>query len=109
MTMAIRDNGRLVGATRGATFVCWLAAPGDHQIVSIDDDTGPTLLQARPGKHYWLHQEVSTLGAEVHAHLDWIDTQAASEMLDHCTTRVKASVPSGPPEHTNALAVTPKQ
>src|SRR4051812_26214534 len=37
ITMEIRDNKRLVGATRGSTFACWLAAPGEHQITSTDD------------------------------------------------------------------------
>src|SRR5690349_9888098 len=67
VTMEVRDNGRLVGATRGPTFFCWLAAPGEHQITSIDDDTGPTLLDARADARYWLHQEVSSLGEGVHA------------------------------------------
>jgi hypothetical protein len=102
--MEIRDNARLVGATRGATYTCWLAAPGAHQIASIDDDTGPTLLQARPGAQYWLHQEVSVLDGHIHAHLDWVDDQTATEMLDHCTARVRAALP----DHDDLVPVTPK-
>src|SRR5690349_536789 len=62
VTMTVTDNGRLVGATRGKTYVCWLAAPGAHQIGSDDDDTGPILLRAEAGARYWLHQEVLELG-----------------------------------------------
>lgn len=102
VTMEVRDNGRLVGATRGSTFVCWLAAPGKHQITSPDDDTGPTLFQARGGSHYWLHQEVTTLGADLHAHLDWLDDAAGLEMLESCSARVRASVGG-----VDALAMTP--
>jgi hypothetical protein len=103
-TMEIRDNARLVGATRGATYACWLAAPGDHQIASIDDDTGPTLLRARPGAQYWLYQEVSVLDGQLHAHLDWVDDHTANEMLDQCTVRVRVALPS----HDDVVPVTPK-
>lgn len=106
VTMEIRDNKRLVGATRGGTFVCWLAAPGEHQITSVDDDTGPTFLHARAGRHYWLHQDVIMLGGDLHAHLDWVDDAAASELLDACTTRVMVNVP-GHDDRPDAVAVTP--
>lgn len=105
-TMEIRDNGRLVGATRGSTYVCWLAAPGEHQITSIDDDTGPTLLHAHSGARYWLHQEVSALAGDLHAHLDFIDEEAAIEMLDRIDTRVLLSV-RGHDDEDDAMAVVP--
>src|SRR4051812_47794820 len=73
VTMTVRDNGRLVGATRGRTYFCWLAAPGPHQIGSADDDTGPILLRADVGARYWLHQEVLEVGGVAHAHLDFVD------------------------------------
>jgi hypothetical protein len=105
MTLEITDNRRLVGATRGGTFVCWLAAPGDHQITG-HDDTGPTLLRARAGHRYWLHQEVAKLDGAVHAHLDWVDDAVASEMLAGCT-RVRVAVPGHP--RTDIVAVTPRR
>lgn len=105
-TMEVRDNGRLVGATRGATYVCWLAAPGEHQITSIDDDTGPTLLHARPDARYWLHQEISTLAGDLHAHLDFVDEEAAMEMLERIDTRVLLSV-RGHEDEDSAMAVVP--
>ncbi len=106
VTMEVRDNGRLVGATRGTSYFCWLAAPGEHQITSIDDDTGPTLLQARANARYWLHQEVSTLDNAVHAHLDWVDDLTASDMIDECDQRVLVSVP-GHEDRTDAMPVVP--
>jgi hypothetical protein len=107
VTMEVKDNGRLVGATRGSTFVCWLAAPGEHQVTSADDDTGPTYFRARAGAHYWLHQEVSILAGEVHAHLDWVDDRVAADMLDACSARVKVAIP-GHERETNGVAVSPK-
>jgi hypothetical protein len=106
VSMELRDNGRLVGATRGGTYVCWLAEPGEHQIRSIDDDTGPTWLEARANGRYWLHQEVSELGGRVHAHLDWVDAPTAAELIDACDERVRASVP-GREDEPAALAIAP--
>jgi hypothetical protein len=105
VTMELRDNERLVGATRGNTYTCWLAAPGEHQIRS-PDDTGPTYLHALAGHHYWLHQDVVMLAGDLHAHLDWVDDAAAAELLDACTQRVMVSVP-GHDERTDAVAVSP--
>lgn len=104
VTMEIRDNARLVGATRGATYACWLAAPGAHQITSIDDDTGPTYLEARAGQHYWLHQDISRLDGALHAHLDWVDDRTAAEMLDRCSARVKVALPG----HDDLVPVSPR-
>jgi hypothetical protein len=106
-TMEVRDNGRLVGATRGRTFVCWLALPGEHQITSADDDTGPILLRAVAGAHYWLHQEVSMI-AEGHAHLDWVDEATATEMLGACKARVRVKTPDYINE-PDAVAVAPSR
>lgn len=106
VTMEVRDNGRLVGATRGQTYFCYLALPGRHQITSVDDDTGPTLLLARPGARYWLHQEVSHLAGQVHAHLDWLEEPAALELIDSCEHRVLVAVP-GHDDEPGALPVAP--
>jgi hypothetical protein len=105
-TMTVRDNGRVVGATRGRTYVCWLAAPGAHQITSDDDDTGPTLFRAEAGARYWLHQELFEVGGMAHAHLDWVDEEAAVELLDACDTRVRVSVP-GHEDHPAAQPIVP--
>lgn len=94
-TFQVRDNGRLVGATRGESYFCYLAATGRHQITG-DDDTGPLLVTARPGARIFVHQEVSPLGGladGAHAHLDLVDESTAREMLEACTTRVRLAVP----------------
>jgi hypothetical protein len=92
VTMEVRDNGRVVGATRGSSYFCYLAAPGEHQITSIDDDTGPTLLRASDGARYWIHQEVTSLGGDVHAHLDFLDEPTAHAMLERIDTKVLVAV-----------------
>lgn len=94
VTMEIRDNGRFVGATRGATYFCYFAAPGEHQITSADDDTGPLLLTARAGASYWLHEDVYSLLGDLHAHLDWVDEPTALEMLESCEARGVVVLPN---------------
>jgi hypothetical protein len=105
ITMELRDNGRLVGATRGGTYACWLAPPGEHQITSIDDDTGPTLLSARADGDYWLHQDVTKL-AHLHAHLDWVDARTAENLIERCSGRVRVNV-SGYDEAAGTVAIAP--
>ena len=92
VTMEVRDNGRVVGATRGSSYFCYLAAPGEHQITSVDDDTGPILLRASEGARYWIHQEVTSLGGDVHAHLDFLDEPTAHAMLERIDTKILVAV-----------------
>lgn len=100
VTMTLRDNGRLVGATRDRTYTCWLGAPGEHQITTDADDTGPTLLYAAPGGRYFLHLEVGDVGT-THAHLDFVDEHTAAEMIDACDSRVFLSAEG----HEDALPI----
>ena len=104
VTMEVRDNGRIVGATRGSSYFCYLAAPGEHQITSIDDDTGPTLLRAADGARYWIHQEVATLGGDLHAHLDFVDEPTAHAMLERIDTKVLVAV-RGHENETDAMPI----
>lgn len=106
VSMPVRDNGRLVGATRGTTFFCYLASAGEHQITSTDDDTGPTFLRAKTGARYWLHQDVTELAGALHAHLDWVEEAAALEMIDACDARVRVAVP-GHDDETTAQPIAP--
>jgi hypothetical protein len=106
LTMHVRDNGRLVGATRGTTFFCYLARAGEHQITSVDDDTGPTFLRAQSGARYWLHQDVVELEGTVHAHLDWVEESTALDMIDACEARVRVAVP-GRDDETSAQPIAP--
>lgn len=106
LVLVVRDNGRVVAATSGATYACWLAAPGAHAIVSDGDDTGPTLVTARPGGRTWIHQEVTDLGGDAHAHLDVVDEETARELIEACDARVMVSVP-GHDESPSAMRIAP--
>jgi hypothetical protein len=106
VSMPMHDNGRLVGATRGMTYLCWFAVAGEHQITSVDDDTGPTFLEARAGARYWLHQEVSELDGTLHAHLDWVEEPVALELVEACESRVRVYLP-GHEDEPSAVPIAP--
>lgn len=107
MVMVLRDNGRFVGATRGGTYFCYLAKPGDHEITSVDHDLGTVYLEAHAGARYWLYEEVFTLGGNLHAHLDRVDEPTALELLDSCDLR-GVILPPGRENEPDVLPVVSK-
>jgi hypothetical protein len=51
----VTDNGRLVGATEGQSYFCYLAEPGQH-LVRVDD-ARPAELDVVAGEHYYLRHD----------------------------------------------------
>lgn len=86
----VRDNGKLMGETRGANFLCWGVAPGEHQI-EAGDESGPVLVQAEPHGSYYLRQEMLEL-VGTRAHLDWITENAAHRLMAECDGHVVGNV-----------------
>jgi hypothetical protein len=97
VTLPVRDNGALVGVTRGPSYFCYFAEPGGHLIVSEDAEAGDlvgaqsvsALLVA--GGRYYLHQKVHPFG---HA-IEWVDPDRGFRMLDRTGYRLVARVPAG--------------
>lgn len=58
VTFPTRDNGVLVGATRGPTHFCYLAEPGEHVVTIGADATETATITAEAGRTYVLEQEV---------------------------------------------------
>lgn len=116
VTAEVRDNGELVGATRGDTYFCYLVRPGHHRIESETvDATERAELDAAPGGRYWLHQIVDNYVAVVRTRLQWVDEAAARGLVEKCGYRVLAGVPgderipSGEPvasEHSDVVVQT---
>ena len=50
----VADNRRLVGATKGASYFCYDAEPGEH-VLAVDD--AAAVLQAQPGERYYYYHE----------------------------------------------------
>jgi hypothetical protein len=98
----VRDNDHLVGMTKGASYFCWLAAPGMHRVVTFYGDdadeslgTGETEEVAQmvyPGQSYWLHHDVRSV---ISLSVGWMDPNAASEALGDCEYKELEAVPKG--------------
>lgn len=96
----VHDNGVLVGATRGPTYFCYLAAPGRHRVIStygddIDRELGTDVVEeasvvVAPGSRHYLHQDVRTA---VSMSVRWVDEDTAREMIDDCAPSRLSAVP----------------
>jgi len=92
--MTVRDNGELVGATRGVTYFCYYAEPGHHHITSHADSTDVAEIDVAVGQSYYLHQIVDNIAGWVRARLAWVTPDLAREMVEKCGYRVLTSVPA---------------
>lgn len=93
VTAVVRDNGQVVGATRGPTYFCYRVWPGQHVITSEADLTEETVLEARPGGRYFLHQIVDNIVGVVRTRPAWVDEKEAGQLVDRCGYRELTSVP----------------
>lgn len=93
VTFPIRDNGQLVGASRGPGHFCWLAEPGDHEITLETDHVDTAQLRADPAKVYFLKQNVSNVLGVVTCEPQWIDFEEARKAITDTPYEVLAGVP----------------
>jgi hypothetical protein len=93
VTFPVYDNGKLVGATRGPSYFCYLAEPGDHEIKIEADQADIAKLSAAPGRAYYLSQEVDNLFGFVKARAVWLERDAALEALGALEYQVLIGVP----------------
>lgn len=93
VTAVVRDNGQIVGATRGPTYFCYRAQPGHHVITSKADSVEEASLDVESGKRYYLHQIVDNIAGWVRTRLVWIDDTEAQRLIPKCGYRVLVSVP----------------
>jgi hypothetical protein len=107
VTFAVRDNGRLVGATKGASYFCYFAMPGAHHITSEGDAIESSLVTMTPGVRYYVHQRVKNVLGWVTSPLEWVPESEARAMIAKCDYRVINDVPDGevrPPVNPVAAA-----
>ena len=88
-----RDNGVLVGATKGPTYFCYLAGEGRHDITVESDDVDEAVLQAEAGKRYWLKHEVDFIFGHVGCRPVWLDESVARSELAAADHEVLVGVP----------------
>jgi hypothetical protein len=93
VALPTRDNGMLVGATRGPTHFCYYAEPGEHEIAIEGDSTETAHLTAAPEGRYYLKIEVDNIAGWVRGRGVWITEDVAQEALDSSTYEVLVGVP----------------
>lgn len=86
VTFLVRDDGQLVGATRGESYFCYLAQPGAHEIVSTTGDTvdeeGTLRFVAEAGRRYWLHQDYDNDFGSITPRLLFITESRAHDFVE---------------------------
>lgn len=96
VTFVVHDNATLVGATRGHSYFCYEAEPGEHDIVSqtfdSTDTPGRTHVVLVAGGRYWLEQQHTGL-ASLTSRLVWIDEATAQQRSQGCVHRSLTEVP----------------
>jgi hypothetical protein len=102
VTFPTRDNGVLVGATRGPTYFCYHAEPGDHRITIEADELENAVLHAEAGHTYVLSQEVDNVFGYVKCRAVWVDAQEATPLFAQSEHAVLVGVPGSErlPGHT---------
>lgn len=93
VTFPVHDNGVLVGATRGRSHFCYLAAPGRHVLAIKADKVARAEIIAEPGGRYYLEQEVDNIFGHVTCRPVWVAKSVAAELVEASTYRVLVGVP----------------
>jgi hypothetical protein len=110
VTFVVRDDDQLVGATRGESWFCYEADPGEHRIVSSTEDPidsyGEAHLTAEAGRRYWLYQNYDNFFGAVTSRLEWVAESRAHELMDGVTADYKVIV--GVPGNQKLPATIPR-
>jgi hypothetical protein len=102
------DDGVLVGTTRGPTFFCYLAEPGEHAIDIEADEMEHARLTAEGGRTYFLKEEVDNIFGYVKCRAVWVTEEVGQELVKGADYRVLVGVPGTerlPPEVPYAPAL----
>jgi len=97
VTFVVHDNQTLVGATKGDSYFCYEAEPGEHVIVSdtFDPVDTPGRIHAvvQAGGRYWLRQDHENHFGSVTSKLAWLDPTTAGSLIAGCEYRVVRETP----------------
>jgi hypothetical protein len=83
LTVAVSDNGQVVGATRGPSYFCYLSEPGYHQLSVDGSDADDVELVTLAGQRHYLELRINfgqdelvptheTFARPLVAHLDYL-------------------------------------
>ena len=86
VAFATLDNGTLVGATKGPTFFCYKAEPGEHTLRIEADEPTTVKLQAVGGRSYYLHEKVP-FGFMLRCDAECVSEPKARELVERLDLR----------------------
>jgi len=98
----VRDNGALVGATRGGSHFCYLAEPGEHRVAIEGADAVSMAVDG--GRIYYLHEDLAEVMGTVVAKPTWVENVEAKALIAETRYAVLAKAPADEP----LVAVAPK-
>jgi hypothetical protein len=111
VTFVVHDNQTLVGATKGTSYFCYEAEPGNHTIVSdtfdSTDHAGSTRVALAAGQRYWLQQDHENNFGSVTSKLVWVTEAEARELVDGAEYRMITEAPAHEPLPPSPMAFAP--
>jgi len=82
--MRVRMDGKDMGATSANTYFRWVVEPGRHVILSDADNHAGLVLDAEPGRVYYVWQDISFGLFQPRSELQLVDQQTAEIALRSC-------------------------
>lgn len=93
VTFPVRDNGSLVGATRGPSYFCYAAEEGRHHITTEADEVDEAQVDVVAGSVHYLKQEVDNVLGHVRARSIWLEEETALDIISELTYHELVGVP----------------
>lgn len=95
VTFVVHDNNMLVGATRGPSWFCYRAEPGNHRIAIASDDGVQSFdVTLDPRTRYYLDQGLLYRLGFVIPQGRWIDEADATALLSRSQHRILQGAPA---------------
>ena len=88
------DNGALVGATKGPTFFCYKAEPGEHTLRIEADEPTVVNFHAEGGRSYYLHEKIPFLQFVMHCEAEFVSEATARDLVEESTYEVITQTPA---------------
>ena len=82
MTVAL--DGRVAGSSGPQTYFLFEVPPGPHEVSSIAEDTSTVKLDTKPGKAYFIWQEVKMGFWMARSQLHEVDEATGKKGVDEC-------------------------
>ncbi|MCA9623031.1 MAG: hypothetical protein KC731_28625 [Myxococcales bacterium] len=93
LTVVLRDNGEVVGATEGNAHFCYLATAGRHTLTTEVSDAPAFRIEAEPGRSYFVEHEIN-VGTDALVAIDAFRAEALAQSTPYALV---VEAPDGEP------------